>query len=153
MELIAILHVCNSHWSCSCVSDLLIVGQNNLGQFCPYTWLSKNNCKWNTPFVLSHKPWSIPETSLTYILSQIAVFIVQWLSVSICINILIAILILTLNLLIIIINPPRLGKMTAISQRIFSDAFSWKKSLMFWLKLYWSVLLRVLSSITQHWVR
>ena len=36
-----------------------------------------------------------------------------------------------------------LDKMDAISQTIFSDAFSWMKSFVFWLKFHWSLLLRV----------
>ena len=30
-----------------------------------------------------------------------------------------------------------LNNMAAISQKIFSDAFSWMKSFVFWLKRYW----------------
>ena len=33
-----------------------------------------------------------------------------------------------------------LDKMSAVSQTIFSDAFSWMKSLVFWLKFHWSLL-------------
>ena len=33
--------------------------------------------------------------------------------------------------------------MAAISQMIYSDAFSWMKSFVFWLKFHWSLLLRV----------
>ena len=36
-----------------------------------------------------------------------------------------------------------LGKMAAISQMIFSNAFLWMKSLVFWLKSHWSLFLRV----------
>ena len=36
-----------------------------------------------------------------------------------------------------------LDKMAAILQRIFSDAFSWMKSFVFWLKFHWSLFLRV----------
>ena len=36
---------------------------------------------------------------------------------------------------------PPLDKMAAISQRIFSDAFSWMKSFAFWLKFHWSLFL------------
>ena len=127
---IVILYVCSSHWSCSFVSGLLI-----LRQFCTYTWLSTINCKWNTPFVPSHKPLSIPESLSTYLLSQIAVVIIRWLHVPLCINnILIAILILTLNFLIGIIYPSCPGKNDRHLQAIFSDAFSRKKGLIFWLK-------------------
>ena len=42
-------------------------------------------------------------------------------------------------------------KMAAISKTIFSDAFSWMKSLIFWLKFHWSVFLRVQLIITQNW--
>ena len=34
-------------------------------------------------------------------------------------------------------------KMAAISQMIVSDAFSWMKSFVFWLKFHWSLFLRV----------
>ena len=46
-----------------------------------------------------------------------------------------------------------LDKMVAISQTIFSDAFSWKKSFVFWWKFHWSLFLRVQLTITQHWFR
>ena len=36
-----------------------------------------------------------------------------------------------------------LNKMAAISQTIFSDAFSWMKHFVFWLKFHWSLFLRV----------
>ena len=36
-----------------------------------------------------------------------------------------------------------LDKMAAISQTIFSNAFSWMKSLVFWLQFHWSLFLRV----------
>ena len=36
-----------------------------------------------------------------------------------------------------------LDKMAAFSQTIFSDAFSWMKSFVFWLKFHWSLFLRV----------
>ena len=45
-----------------------------------------------------------------------------------------------------------LDKMTAISQMIYSDASSWMKSLVFWLKFHWSLFLRVYLTITQHWL-
>ena len=41
-----------------------------------------------------------------------------------------------------------LDKMTAFSQRIFSDTFSWMKSFVVWLKFYWSLFLRVKLTIT-----
>ena len=44
-------------------------------------------------------------------------------------------------------------KMTTISQMIYSDAFSWMTSFVFWLKFHWSLFLRVQLTITQHWVR
>ena len=44
-----------------------------------------------------------------------------------------------------------LDKMAAISQKIFSDAFLWMKSFVFWLKFHWSLFLRVQLTITQHW--
>ena len=46
-----------------------------------------------------------------------------------------------------------LDKMTAISQMIFSVAFLWMKSCVFWLKFHWSLFLRVQWTITQHWFR
>ena len=44
-------------------------------------------------------------------------------------------------------------KMTAISQTIFSDAFSWMKSFVFWLKFHWGLFLSFLLAITQHCFR
>ena len=41
--------------------------------------------------------------------------------------------------------------MAAISQTIFSDASSWLKSFVFWLKFQWSLFLRVQLTIIQHW--
>ena len=38
-----------------------------------------------------------------------------------------------------------LDKMAAISQTIFSDVFSWMKSLIFWLKFHWSLFIK------SHW--
>ena len=46
-----------------------------------------------------------------------------------------------------------LDKMAAISQRIFSDAFLWMKSFVFWLKFHWSFFLRVQLTIFLHWFR
>ena len=40
-----------------------------------------------------------------------------------------------------------LDKMAAISQTIFSDAFLWLKSCVFWLKLHWSLFVRVQLTI------
>ena len=51
-----------------------------------------------------------------------------------------------------LVNLP-LDKMAAISQTIFSGAFSWMKSFVFWLKFYWSLFLRVQFTIIQHWFR
>ena len=45
-----------------------------------------------------------------------------------------------------------LDKMAAISQAIFSDAFSWMKSSVFWLKFHWRLFLRVKLIITQLWL-
>ena len=44
-------------------------------------------------------------------------------------------------------------KMAAISQTIFSNAFSWMKMFEFWLKFHWSLFLRVQLIIFQHWFR
>ena len=44
-----------------------------------------------------------------------------------------------------------LDKMAAISQTIFSDAFSWMKKIIFWSKLHWILFLSVQLIITQHW--
>ena len=44
-------------------------------------------------------------------------------------------------------------KMAAISQTIFSDAFSLMKSFLFWLKFHWSLFLRFQLTITQCWFR
>ena len=46
-----------------------------------------------------------------------------------------------------------LDKMAAMSQTIFSDAFSWMKSFVFWLKFHWSLFLRVQLTITHHWFK
>ena len=46
-----------------------------------------------------------------------------------------------------------LDKMVAISQTIFSDAFFWLKSFVFWLKFHWSLFPRVQLTTTQHWFR
>ena len=39
--------------------------------------------------------------------------------------------------------------MAAISQTMFSDAFSWMKSFILWLKFHWSLFLRVQLTINQ----
>ena len=49
------------------------------------------------------------------------------------------------------VNSSPLNKMAAISQTIFSDALSWMKSLVIWLKFDWNSLLMI--PITQHWFR
>ena len=46
-----------------------------------------------------------------------------------------------------------LDKMAAILQTIFSGAFSWMKSFVFWLKFHQSLFLRVQLTIFQHWFR
>ena len=46
-----------------------------------------------------------------------------------------------------------LDKMAAISQTLFSDAFSWMKSFVLWSKFHWSLFLRVQLTIIQHWFR
>ena len=46
-----------------------------------------------------------------------------------------------------------LDKMAVISQTIFSDAFSWMKIFVFWLKFHWSLFLRVQLPINQQWFR
>ena len=46
-----------------------------------------------------------------------------------------------------------LDKMATKSQMIFSDAFSWMKSYVFWLKSHWSLFLRVQLTINWHWFR
>ena len=40
-----------------------------------------------------------------------------------------------------------------ISHMTFSNAFSWMKYFVFWLKFHWSLFLRVQLTITQHWFR
>ena len=45
-----------------------------------------------------------------------------------------------------------LYKMAAISQMIFSSAFSWMKTFVFWLKFPWSLFLGVQMTITQCWL-
>ena len=44
-------------------------------------------------------------------------------------------------------------KMAAISQTIFSGAFSRMKRFVFWLRFQWSLFLRVQLTITQNWFR
>ena len=46
------------------------------------------------------------------------------------------------------VSPSPLDKMAAISQTMFSGAFSWMKSFVFWLKFHWNVLLRVQLTAT-----
>ena len=46
-----------------------------------------------------------------------------------------------------------LEKMAAISQMIFSDAFLWMISYVFWLKFHWRLFLRVQLITSQHWFR
>ena len=46
-----------------------------------------------------------------------------------------------------------LDKMAAISQTMFSDAFSWMKSFVFWLQFHWSLFLMVQMTTTQRWLR
>ena len=47
-----------------------------------------------------------------------------------------------------------LDKMVAISHTVFSRAFSWMKSLAFWIfEFYWSLFLWVQLTISQHWLR
>ena len=41
--------------------------------------------------------------------------------------------------------------MATFSQSIFSGAFSWMESVVFWLKLHWSLFLMVKLTINQHW--
>ena len=44
-------------------------------------------------------------------------------------------------------------KMDAISQTTFSSAFYWMKMYELWLKIHWSLFLRVQLTIFQHWFR
>ena len=46
-----------------------------------------------------------------------------------------------------------LDKMAAVSQTIFSDAFSWMKSFEFWIKFHWNLFLMVKFTLIQHWFR
>ena len=55
--------------------------------------------------------------------------------------------------LISIVTHLYLDKMAAILQMIYLDAFTRMKSLVFWLKFHWSLLLRVQLTIIQHWFR
>ena len=52
-----------------------------------------------------------------------------------------------------VFNSFPLDKMATISQTIFSDAFSWMKSFVFWEVCYWNLFVRVESTIFQHWFR
>ena len=45
-----------------------------------------------------------------------------------------------------------LDKMAAILQTIFSDAFSWMKSFVFWLKFLWCLFLMIQLTIIQYWL-
>ena len=45
------------------------------------------------------------------------------------------------------------GQNGLISQKTFSDVFSWMKNFVFWLKFHWSLFLRAQLTITQHWFR
>ena len=44
-------------------------------------------------------------------------------------------------------------KMAAVSQTTLSNAFSWMNMLEFWLRIHWSLFLRVQLTIIQHWFR
>ena len=46
-----------------------------------------------------------------------------------------------------------LDKRDAVSQTIFSNAFSWMESFISWLKFHWNWFLMVKLTITQHWIR
>ena len=46
-----------------------------------------------------------------------------------------------------------LNKMAAVSQTVFSDAFSWMQSFIFWLKFHGCLFLRVQTTIAQYWFR
>ena len=46
-----------------------------------------------------------------------------------------------------------LDKMAAILQTTSSNAFSWKKSYVFWFEFHWSLFLRVQLTMCQHWFR
>ena len=46
-----------------------------------------------------------------------------------------------------------LDKTAAISQAIFSNAFSWMKSFVSWLKFHWNLFLKVWLTISQHCMR
>ena len=48
------------------------------------------------------------------------------------------------------LTPLSLDSMATISQRIFSDAFSWMKNFVFWLEIYWRLFPRVQFIIIQH---
>ena len=50
-------------------------------------------------------------------------------------------------------NTSSLDKMAAISQTIFSDAFSWLKGFVLWSKFHWSLFPNVQLTINQHWFR
>ena len=43
--------------------------------------------------------------------------------------------------------------MATILPPIISDAFSWMKIIVFWLKFYWSLLQKVQLTIALHWFR
>ena len=51
------------------------------------------------------------------------------------------------------LNSSSLDKMAAVSQAMFSDAFPWMKSFIFWLEFHWRLFLRDHLTITQYWFR
>ena len=50
-------------------------------------------------------------------------------------------------------HPPPLDKMAGIFQTTFSNAFSCKKSFVFWFEFQWSLFLRIQLITFQHWFR
>ena len=51
------------------------------------------------------------------------------------------------------LTPLPLDNMAAISQTTFLNAFSSMKTFVFWLEFHWSLFLRVLLTMSQHWFR
>ena len=55
--------------------------------------------------------------------------------------------------IVAILYTVHVDNLAAILQTIFSDAFLWMKSFVFWLKFHWSLFLNVQLTINHHWLR
>ena len=59
----------------------------------------------------------------------------------------------TICIIVLLFNSSIPGKMAAISQTKFSDAFLWMNIFIFWFEFHWKFALRVQLTISQHWFR